>query len=130
MGAVSTHRATNDDICHCHHIVTKAFCLTQACFGRGLTGFGIFFSRKVIGRSDRHPSVGHVEQEGILTNFSSTVISCVFGPGFSASLDVDVLVDLKIIRTISAQQKLSNTDNTWILDYALLTILEEAARQG
>lgn len=112
MGAVSTHRAANDDICHYHHIVTKAFCLMQARFGRGLTGvWNMFFQERLIGRSDRHPSMGHVEQEGILTNFSSTVISCVSCPGFSASLDVDVLVDLKTIgRTINAQQKLSNTD--------------------
>lgn len=95
MGAVTAHRATNDDICHCHHIITKAYCLMQAGFGRGLAGVWKKFSRKVIGSSDRHPSVGHVEREGILTNFSSTVISCVSCPGFSASLDVDVLVDLK-----------------------------------
>lgn len=57
-----------------------------------------FYSRKVIGRSDKHQSVGHVAPGGILTNFSSTVISCVSCPGFSASLDVDVLADLKTIR--------------------------------
>lgn len=57
-----------------------------------------FFSRKVIGGSDKHQSVGHVARGGILTNFSSTVISCVSCPGFSASFDVDVLADLKTIR--------------------------------
>lgn len=57
-----------------------------------------FFSRKVIGGSDKRQSVGHVAPGGILTNFSSTVISCVSCPGFSASLDVDVLADLKTIR--------------------------------
>lgn len=98
MGAVSTHRTTNDDICHYHPIVTKAFCLLQAHFGSGLGEFLNNFSRKVIGRSDKHQSVGHVERGGILTNFSSTVISCVSCPGFSASLDADVLVDLKTIR--------------------------------
>lgn len=60
--------------------------------------FELFFSRKVIGGSDKHQSVGHVARGGILTNFSSTVISCVSCPRFSASFDVDVLVDLKAIR--------------------------------
>lgn len=98
MGAVSTHKTINDDICHCHHIITKAYCLMQAQFGRGLGGGLEQFSRKIIGRSDKHQSVGHVEQGELLTNFSSTVISCVSCPGFSASLDVDVLTDLKTIR--------------------------------
>lgn len=98
MGAVSTHKTTNDDICYYHYIVTKAYCLLQAHFGSGLGEFLNNFSRKVIGRSDKHQSVGHVEQEGILTNFSSTVISCVSCPGFSASRDVDVHVDLKTIK--------------------------------
>lgn len=126
----------NDDICHYHHIATKAYCLTQAGFGRGLAGVWDSFSRKVIGRSDRHPSVGHIEQEGILTNFSSTVISCVSCPGFSASLDVDVLVDLKTIRrTINAQQKLSKEDEEQLrrshkFSYPRPTILEESARRG
>lgn len=80
--------------------------------------------------------MGHVEQEGILTNFSSTVISCVSCPGFSASLDVDVLVDLKTIRrTINAQKKLSNKDKERLHgsnkgSHPLPTILEESARQG
>lgn len=65
---------------------------------RVLNFFFFFFSRKVIGGSDKRQSVGHVARGGILTNFSSTVISCVSCPGFSASLDVDVLADLKTIR--------------------------------
>lgn len=78
--------------------------------------------------------MGHVEQEGILTNFSSTVISCVSCPGFSASLDVDVLVDLKTIRrTINAQQKTGQhrQEMDMLLEQTNLTlILEESARQG
>lgn len=57
------------------------------------------FTKKIIGRRQIRPKKksSHVSRwkAGILTNFSSTVISCVSCSAFSASLDADVLVDLK-----------------------------------
>lgn len=50
MGAVSTHGITNDDICHHHHIATKAYCLLQIHLGSKLGEFLNTFSRRVIGR--------------------------------------------------------------------------------
>lgn len=130
---MSIHKTTDGDIFHYHHILTKAYCLLQADFGSGLGEFLNNFSRKVIGRSDKCQSVGHTEQEGILTNFSSTVISCVSCPGFAASFDVDVLVDLKKKVDVNMQSKSrqKQTGNKQVNDSLhLLAILEEAAGQG
>lgn len=94
MGAANTRTTTtNGDICHHHRMVTKAYCLLETHLGRRfLTNL---FRNVIGGQTNKHQFVSHVEEGGILTSFSSTVISCVPCPGFSASRNVDVLVDLK-----------------------------------